>query len=84
MRIVHLAFILYHLVQDLVLVLVQDEKGCKGGVTTNLNVTAVIRRTPHGDDCPVDEHTAYRMEKRAILKIKKAECGRTKDHPVNL
>ncbi|KRY17099.1 Armadillo repeat-containing protein 8, partial [Trichinella patagoniensis] len=49
-------------------VLVQDKKGCKGGVTTNLDVAAVIRRTLHGDDCPVDEHTAYRMEKRAILK----------------
>ncbi|XP_003370627.1 conserved hypothetical protein [Trichinella spiralis] len=33
-------------------VLVQDKKGCKGGVTTKLDVTAVIRRTPHGDDCP--------------------------------
>ncbi|KRX62278.1 hypothetical protein T09_10465 [Trichinella sp. T9] len=30
----------------------KDRKGCKGGVTTNLDVTAVIRRTPHGDDCP--------------------------------
>ncbi|KRX82641.1 Armadillo repeat-containing protein 8, partial [Trichinella sp. T6] len=58
-------------------VLVQDKKGCKGGVTTNLDVTAVIRRTPHGDDCPVDEHTAYRMEKRAILKKRSAEEPKT-------
>ncbi|KRX18773.1 hypothetical protein T07_8499 [Trichinella nelsoni] len=58
-------------------VLVQDKKGCKGGVTTNLDVTAVIRRTPHGDDCPVDEHT-----KKGHFK--KGECGRTKDHPAIL
>ncbi|KRZ50731.1 hypothetical protein T02_9965, partial [Trichinella nativa] len=58
-------------------VLVQDKKGCIGGVTTNLDVTAVIRRTPHGDDCPVDEHTAYRMEKRAILKKRSAEEPKT-------
>ncbi|KRZ13302.1 hypothetical protein T11_8497 [Trichinella zimbabwensis] len=24
--------------------------GCKGGLTTNMDVTAVLRRTPHGDD----------------------------------
>ncbi|KRY41521.1 hypothetical protein T01_4309 [Trichinella spiralis] len=30
----------------------KDKKGCKGGVTTKLDVTAVNRRTPHGDDCP--------------------------------
>ncbi|KRZ01868.1 hypothetical protein T11_16877 [Trichinella zimbabwensis] len=28
---------------------------------------AVLRRTPHSDDCPVDEKTAYKMEKRATL-----------------
>ncbi|KRY13490.1 hypothetical protein T12_14761 [Trichinella patagoniensis] len=55
----------------------KDKKGCKGGVTTSLDATAVIRRTPHGDDCPVGEHTAYRMEKRAILKKRSAEEAKT-------
>ncbi|KRY42061.1 conserved hypothetical protein [Trichinella spiralis] len=53
------------------------KKGGKGGVTTNLDVTAAIKRTPHGDDCSVDEHTAYRMEKRAILKKRSAEEAKT-------
>ncbi|KRX72420.1 hypothetical protein T06_14287 [Trichinella sp. T6] len=37
-------------------------QGCKGGVTTNLDVTAVIRRTPHGG---------------AILKKRSAEEAKT-------
>ncbi|KRZ09129.1 hypothetical protein T4B_3405 [Trichinella pseudospiralis] len=36
-------------------------KGCKGELITNVDVTvtAVLRWIPHGDDCPVDEDTAY-------------------------
>ncbi|KRY72769.1 hypothetical protein T4B_11104 [Trichinella pseudospiralis] len=36
----------------------KNKKGCKGGLTTNMDVTAVLRRIPHGDDCPMDEETA--------------------------
>ncbi|KRX19580.1 hypothetical protein T07_7440 [Trichinella nelsoni] len=52
-------------------VLVKDKKRCKGGITTNLDADF------HGDDCPVDEHTAYRMEKRALLKKRSAEEAKT-------
>ncbi|KRX42967.1 hypothetical protein T05_11991 [Trichinella murrelli] len=45
----------------------KDKKVCEAGLATNLDVSAVIRRTPHVDDCQVDEHKDYRMEKRAIL-----------------
>ncbi|KRY50954.1 hypothetical protein T03_2785 [Trichinella britovi] len=58
-------------------VMVQDKKVCEAGVTTNLDVSAVIRRTPHVDDCQVDEHKDYRMEKRAILKKRSAEEPKT-------
>ncbi|KRY80469.1 hypothetical protein T4D_5811 [Trichinella pseudospiralis] len=36
----------------------KNKKGCKGGLTTNMDVTAVLRWIPHGDDCPMDEETA--------------------------
>ncbi|KRX99557.1 hypothetical protein T4A_1458 [Trichinella pseudospiralis] len=36
-----------------------DHKGCESGLTTNVDVTAVLRRIPHGDFCPMDEETAY-------------------------
>ncbi|KRY33222.1 conserved hypothetical protein [Trichinella spiralis] len=55
----------------------RDKKECKRGVTNNLDVTAVIRRTPHGDDSPVDEHIAYKMEKRVILKKRSSEEAKT-------
>ncbi|KRY86289.1 hypothetical protein T4D_431 [Trichinella pseudospiralis] len=38
---------------------IRNHKGCKSGLTTNMDVTAVFRRIPQGDDCPVDEDTAY-------------------------
>ncbi|KRY80742.1 hypothetical protein T4D_48 [Trichinella pseudospiralis] len=41
--------------------LVTNRCGCKGELITNVDVTvtAVLRWIPHGDDCPVDEDTAY-------------------------
>ncbi|KRX82813.1 hypothetical protein T06_16344 [Trichinella sp. T6] len=46
----------------------QDKKGCGGAVWTNLDVTTVIKRNDHIESCPVDEHLAYKMEKRATGK----------------
>ncbi|KRX94313.1 Coagulation factor XI [Trichinella pseudospiralis] len=41
--------------------LVTNRCGCKGELITNVDVTvtAVLRWIPHGDDCPMDEDTAY-------------------------
>ncbi|KRX91776.1 hypothetical protein T4B_5764 [Trichinella pseudospiralis] len=36
-------------------------------LTTNMDMTAVLKRTPHSDDCMVDEHIAHKMEKWAKL-----------------
>ncbi|KRY08405.1 hypothetical protein T12_16565 [Trichinella patagoniensis] len=41
----------------------KDKKGCKGAVWTDLEVTAVMNRKDQ-----VDEHLAYKMEKKALLK----------------
>ncbi|XP_003371096.1 conserved hypothetical protein [Trichinella spiralis] len=49
------------------------EKGCGGAVWTNLDVTKVIKRNDHIESCPVDEHLAYKMEKKAFLKKRSAE-----------
>ncbi|XP_003382182.1 conserved hypothetical protein [Trichinella spiralis] len=49
------------------------EKGCGGAVWTNLDVTTVIKRNDHIESCPVDEHLAYKMEKKAFLKKRSAE-----------
>ncbi|KRY19949.1 hypothetical protein T12_7166 [Trichinella patagoniensis] len=54
----------------------KDKKECKGGLTTNLDVTGVLRRTPHGDSCPVYEHIAYKMD-LTILRKRSAEEART-------
>ncbi|KRY44150.1 hypothetical protein T03_2426, partial [Trichinella britovi] len=51
----------------------QDKKGCGGAVWTNLDVTTVIKRNDHIESCPVDEHLAYKMEKRAVLAQRSAE-----------
>ncbi|KRZ11369.1 hypothetical protein T11_3547 [Trichinella zimbabwensis] len=51
----------------------KDKQGCKGAISTNLDVTIVLRQRPHMETCPVDEHVAYIMEKRAILKKRCAE-----------
>ncbi|KRZ82856.1 hypothetical protein T08_8771 [Trichinella sp. T8] len=51
----------------------QDKKGCGGAVWTNLDVTTVIKRNDHIESCPVDEHLAYKMEKRAVLTKRSAE-----------
>ncbi|KRZ81224.1 hypothetical protein T08_14116, partial [Trichinella sp. T8] len=45
----------------------KDKKGCGGVAWTNLDVTTVIKRNDHIESCPVDEHLAYKMEKRAVL-----------------
>ncbi|KRZ53722.1 hypothetical protein T02_1671 [Trichinella nativa] len=47
--------------------------GCGGAVWTNLDVTTVIKRNDHIESCPVDEHLAYKMEKRAVLTKRSAE-----------
>ncbi|KRZ88636.1 hypothetical protein T08_4538 [Trichinella sp. T8] len=51
----------------------KDKKGCGGAIWTNLDVTAIIKRNDHIESCPVDEHLAYKMEKKAILKKRSAE-----------
>ncbi|KRX12354.1 hypothetical protein T07_199, partial [Trichinella nelsoni] len=51
----------------------QDKKGCGGAVWNNLDVTTVIKRNDHIESCPVDEHLAYKMEKRAVLAQRSAE-----------
>ncbi|KRX58645.1 hypothetical protein T09_12395 [Trichinella sp. T9] len=50
-----------------------DKQGCKGAMWTNLEVTAVISQKDHMENCPMDEHLAYKMEKKAILKKRSAE-----------
>ncbi|KRY15353.1 hypothetical protein T12_7405, partial [Trichinella patagoniensis] len=51
----------------------KDKKGCGGAIWTNLDVTSVIKRNDHIESCPVDEHLAYKMEKRTVLKKRSAE-----------
>ncbi|KRZ75531.1 hypothetical protein T10_4101 [Trichinella papuae] len=51
----------------------KDKEGCKGAIWTNLDVTAVITQKDHIESCPVDEHLAYKMEKKAILKKRSGE-----------
>ncbi|KRX20175.1 hypothetical protein T07_7804, partial [Trichinella nelsoni] len=51
----------------------QDKEGCGGAIWTNLDVTLVIKRNDHIESCPVDEHLAYKMEKKAVLKKRSAE-----------
>ncbi|KRX56159.1 hypothetical protein T09_13515 [Trichinella sp. T9] len=41
-----------------------DKEGCGGAIWTNLDVTSVIKQNDHIESCPVDEHLAYKMEKR--------------------
>ncbi|KRY74206.1 hypothetical protein T4A_9277 [Trichinella pseudospiralis] len=54
-----------------------DKKGCKGELSTNLDATAVLRQTSHSNTCPVDEHIAYQMENKAMLKKRSAEEAKT-------
>ncbi|KRX71579.1 hypothetical protein T06_4744 [Trichinella sp. T6] len=49
------------------------KKGCGGAIWTNLDVTSVSRQNDHIESCPVDEHLAYKMEKKALLKKLSAE-----------
>ncbi|KRZ01723.1 hypothetical protein T11_9486, partial [Trichinella zimbabwensis] len=42
-----------------------DKKGCGGAIWTNLDVTSVIKQNDHIESCPVDEHLAYKLEKKA-------------------
>ncbi|KRX34537.1 hypothetical protein T05_257 [Trichinella murrelli] len=51
----------------------KDKEGCGGAIWTNLDVTSVINRNDHMESCPVDEHLAYKMEKRAVLTKRSAE-----------
>ncbi|KRX18117.1 hypothetical protein T07_13777 [Trichinella nelsoni] len=51
----------------------KDKKGCGGAIWTNLDVTSVIMQNDHIESCPVDEHLAYKMEKKALLKKRSAE-----------
>ncbi|KRZ66194.1 hypothetical protein T10_8620 [Trichinella papuae] len=51
----------------------KDKQGCDGAISTNLEVTVVLMQRPHMETCPVDEHVAYIMEKKAILKKRCAE-----------
>ncbi|KRY32212.1 hypothetical protein T01_8746 [Trichinella spiralis] len=50
-----------------------DKKGCGGAIWTNLDVTSMMKQNDHIESCPVDEHLAYKMEKKAILKKRSAE-----------
>ncbi|XP_003381915.1 hypothetical protein Tsp_11015 [Trichinella spiralis] len=49
------------------------KEGCKGVIWTNRDVTCVITQNDHIKSCPVDEHLAYKMEKKAVLKKRSAE-----------
>ncbi|KRX69365.1 hypothetical protein T06_10207 [Trichinella sp. T6] len=51
----------------------KGREGCKGVIWTNLDVTYVITQKDHIESCPVDEHLAYKMEKKAVLKKRSAE-----------
>ncbi|XP_003382265.1 conserved hypothetical protein [Trichinella spiralis] len=51
----------------------KDKKGCSGAIWTNLDVTSVMKRNDHIESCPVDEHLAYKMEKKAVLKKRSVE-----------
>ncbi|KRZ02765.1 hypothetical protein T11_11240 [Trichinella zimbabwensis] len=51
----------------------KDKKSCGGAIWTNLDVTSVIKQNDHIENCRVDEHLAYKMEKKAILKKRSAE-----------
>ncbi|XP_003370015.1 hypothetical protein Tsp_11303 [Trichinella spiralis] len=48
-------------------------KNCSGAIWTNLDVTSVMKQNDHIKSCPVDEHLAYKMEKKALLKKRRAE-----------
>ncbi|KRZ00242.1 hypothetical protein T11_5141 [Trichinella zimbabwensis] len=45
--------------------------------TRNEAASTVLRRTLHSDDCPADGHTAYKMEKRELLKNQSVEEAKT-------
>ncbi|KRX89865.1 hypothetical protein T4E_6980, partial [Trichinella pseudospiralis] len=44
-------------------------------LTTNMDVTAVFRRIPQGDDCPVDEDTAETEPFKVYIKSKPHRYG---------
>ncbi|KRZ65949.1 hypothetical protein T10_5719 [Trichinella papuae] len=50
-----------------------DKQGCDGAISTNLEVAVVLKQRAHMEIWPVDEHVAYIMEKKAILKKRCAE-----------
>ncbi|KRZ66057.1 hypothetical protein T10_5875 [Trichinella papuae] len=51
----------------------KDKQGYDGAISTNLEVTVVLKQRPHMETWPVDKHVAYIMEKKAILKKRCAE-----------
>ncbi|KRX25494.1 hypothetical protein T07_9236 [Trichinella nelsoni] len=51
----------------------RDKEGCGGAVWTDLEVPAGIDSKDHVETCRVDEHLAYKMEKKALLKKRSAE-----------
>ncbi|KRZ73192.1 hypothetical protein T10_4464 [Trichinella papuae] len=57
-----------------------ENQGCEGAISTNSEVTVLLRQRPRMETWPVDEHVAYIMEKKAILKKRCAE--ETKSIPV--
>ncbi|KRX22512.1 hypothetical protein T07_11855 [Trichinella nelsoni] len=42
----------------------KDKQGCKGAISNNLDVTSVLKQRPHMETCQVDQHLAYKMEKK--------------------
>ncbi|KRZ05456.1 hypothetical protein T11_8735 [Trichinella zimbabwensis] len=50
-----------------------DKRGRKGALSTDLDVTTLLRQTHHMKACPVDHHLAYKMDKMAVLKKRSAE-----------
>ncbi|KRX66759.1 hypothetical protein T09_13136 [Trichinella sp. T9] len=50
-----------------------DKTDCGGAIWANFDVTSVSKQNDHIESCPVDEHLAYKIEKKAILKKRSAE-----------
>ncbi|KRY19981.1 hypothetical protein T12_2042 [Trichinella patagoniensis] len=51
----------------------KNKKGCGGAIWTNLDVIWVTKQNDHIESCPADEHLAYKMEKKTLLKKLSAE-----------
>ncbi|KRZ77876.1 hypothetical protein T10_11865 [Trichinella papuae] len=53
--------------------LLLNKEGCKKVVRTNLEGAAVNDRKDYKETFPVDEHLAYKLEKKAVSKKRNAE-----------